>query len=217
VGTVHVPYPGLPQPPKPNQPSPPPGWPQRRLPGHVVVPDPQPADPYQRLYRDRIVFLGRPLDDATANDVVAQLLDLDSNGTDLEITLQINSVGGSYSAMLAVYDTMRYIGNTVRTMCIGQADGPAAVLLASGEEGRRFVLPTAHVVLRQPSVDQVSTDVETELEKVTWQREQVERILTERTVRSREEIQRDIDRPTPLTAEQAVEYGIADRIAQSRR
>lgn len=217
---MHVPYPGLPQPnPRPNQPSQPPqpSWPERRLPGYTVVPEPHRSDPYQRLYQERIVFLGRPLDDTAANDVVAQLLDLDSDGTDLEITLQINSAGGSYSAMLAVFDAMGYIGNTVRTLCIGQADGPAAVLLAAGEPGRRFVLPAAHIVLRQPSVDQISADVQTELDRITWQREQVEQILADRTGRSRDEIHAAIDRPKLFTADQAVEYGIVDRILPSRR
>jgi ATP-dependent Clp protease protease subunit len=120
--------------------------------------------------------------------------------------------------MLAIYDAMNFIGKTVRTICIGQADGPSAVLLACGDEGRRFVLPLAHVVLRQPSVDQVTpAEVDTELEKVTWQRDQVERILAERTGRSRDQIHDDIERPKLLTAEQAVDYGLVDGILPSRR
>lgn len=210
---MHVPYPGLPDPPKPGQqpqPSPPPS-PQRRLPGFV-------EQPYQRLYQERVIFLGTRLDDDTANDVVARLLDLDADGTDLELTLQINCTGGSWSAMLAIYDAMKFISKTVRTICIGQADGPSAVLLGCGEQGRRFVLPLAHIALRQPSVDQVTpAEVDTELEKVTWQRDQVERILAEHTGRSRDQIHVDIERPKLLTAQQAVDYGLVDGILPSRR
>ncbi len=188
------------------------------MPGFIEPPMPQPLDPYQRLYQDRIIFLGTKLDDAAANDVVARLLDLDSDDSDMEITLQINSAGGSWSGMLAVHDAMGFIGKTVRTICIGQADGPAAVLLACGAEGRRFVLPMTHIVLRQPSVDGAATaDVGSELDKVTWQRDQVERILAERTGRSRDEVHADIDRPKLLTAQDAVDYGVADGILPSRR
>lgn len=206
---MHVPYPGLPRPPKPGQ-QPQPS-PERRVPGFI-------EQPYQRLFQERIIFLGSRLDDDIANDVVARLLDLDSDGTDLEITLHINCPGGSWSAMFAIYDAMQYISKTVRTFCINTADGPAAVLLASGEPGRRFVLPMAQVILRQPSVDQVTpAEVDTELDKVTWQRDQVERILAERTGRSRDQIHADIERPKLLTAEQALDYGLVDGILPSRR
>lgn len=218
---MHVPYPGLPQPNRPNQPGQPaqPAQPpQRMLPGFIEHTMPQPLDPYQRLYQDRIIFLGARLTDESANDVVARLLDLDSDGSDMEITLQINSAGGSWQAMLAVYDAMAFIGKSVRTICIGQADGPAAVLLASGAPGRRFVLPLAQIVLRQPETDAVpSADVRTELDKVTWQRDQVERILADATGRSRDQVHADIDRPKLLTAQDAVDYGVVDGILPSRR
>jgi ATP-dependent Clp protease protease subunit len=215
---MHVPYPGLPD--RPPQPSP--DRPHRRFPGYRehIVPQPPELDPYSRLYRDRIVFLHGALDDDAANDLVAKLLDLDSDNADLELTLQLNSADGSFGAMLAVYDTMEHIAAPVRTVCIGQAEGPAAVLLASGAPGRRFLLPAAHVVLRQPVVRQPDApggDAQIELDKATWTRDKVEEILAERTGRDRERIRHDTDRPTLLSAEEAVAYGIADGILPHRR
>jgi ATP-dependent Clp protease protease subunit len=212
---VHLPYPGLPNP-EPGRRSTPQPSPERRLPGFVEYPKPPMTDPYERLYADRVVFLGTPLTDDAANDVVAKLLDLDSDGTDLEITLQINSAGGSWTALFAVVDAMHFVGKTVRTLCMGRADGPAAVLLACGAEGRRHMHPLAQIVLRQPSLADVSTDVQTELDKVTWQRQQVERLLADRTGRPADEIRADLERPKVFSSEQALEYGLVDRIMMPR-
>ena len=208
---MHVPYPGL-----PDRPTPPPNQPQRRIPSHIQHFSPAEIDPYQRLYRQRIIVLHGEIDDDNANQTVTKLLDLDGENSDLEITLQLNSPGGSFGAMLAIYDTMEFVSAPVRTLCIGQADGPAAVLLASGTLGRRFVLPTAQIVLRQPSIPATTTDAQVELDKATWLRTKIEDILADRTGRPAERIHADTEHPTLLTAAEAVDYGLADEVRQHR-
>lgn len=209
-------YPGLPKPepirPEPSRSQPPPILPTFIQRGD----DPRRSDPYDRLYQARILFLATSLDDDAANDIIARLIDLDGADHDRGITIRINSAGGSFTAMLAVHDAIGHIESPVRTVCQGQADGPAAVLLAAGAPGRRFVLPTAHVVLREPTVERVDgpypPDVRIELDKINWMRQAVEDILAERTGRPADEIRRDLERPKLLTAEQAIEYGIADAL-----
>jgi ATP-dependent Clp protease protease subunit len=217
---MHVPYPGLPK--RESVPSAP--LPHRQSPALPTViehfrADPGPsADPYDRLYRARTIFLATPLDDATANDVITRLLDLDSNG-DGEITLRINSAGGSFSSVLAVHDAIAHVAAPVHTVCLGQADGPAAVLLAVGEPGHRFMLPTAHVMLRQPTIDppgRQGPDIESELERANWTRDTIEGLMADRIGRSREQIRHDLERPKLLTAHQAVEYGVADSVLTAR-
>ena len=208
---MHVPYPGL-----PDRPAQPPGPPQRRIPSHIQHFSPPEIDPYQRLYRQRIIVLHGEIDDERANEIVTKLLDLDGENSDLEITLQLNSPGGSFGAMLAIYDTMEFVSAPVRTLCIGQADGPAVVLLASGTPGRRFVLPTAQLVLRQPSIPSTTADAQVELDKASWLRTKVEDILADRTGRPVERIHADTEHPTLLTATEAVGYGLADEVRQHR-
>ncbi|HWC83232.1 MAG TPA: ATP-dependent Clp protease proteolytic subunit [Pseudonocardiaceae bacterium] len=214
--TVHVPYPGLPDfAPKPQPP------PRRGLPHPFEPVRPQEAefDPFQRLYRRRIIMLGNRLDDAAANDLVAKLVDLDAEDPEAEIILRLNCPGGSYSAMLAVYDAMDQVRAGVRTVCVGQAEGPAAVLLAAGAPGRRVMLPTAYAVLNQPTVEQPrtadATDATIERDKAAWVRDQVEAILAARTGQSKSQIHNDIERPKLLNAEDSVAYGLADEV-QSR-
>lgn len=214
---MHVPYPGIPRP-EPGR-----SQPGRSRPEHGAPGSSEPirywqreSDPYRRLYEERVVFLGRPLDDETANGVIAQLIDLDADDQDREITLRINSPGGSFGAMLAIYDAIRNVRAAVRTVCFGRAEADAAVLLAAGTHGRRFVVPTAQVVLRQPSVAEIqharADEVQLELDKAAWLRATVEEILAAHTGREQAEIHRDTERAKLLTAEQALEYGIADAL-----
>jgi len=205
---MHVPYPGLPE----RKPVPPPGPSPRRT-QHFSVPE---IDPYARLYRQRIIVLHGEINDDSANTAITGLLDLDGDNPDLEITLQLNSPGGSFSAALAIYDTMEYVSAPVRTLCIGQADGPAALVLASGTVGRRVVSPTAQIVLRQPSIPETTADARVESDKAAWLRDKVEDVLADRAMRPRSEIHEALERPTLLTAREAVDFGIADEVRAHR-
>lgn len=217
---MHVPYPGLPKR-ESIRPEPRPDRQARIIPTFIehFRDDSGQSDPYDRLYQARIIFLATPLDDATANDVIARLFDLDAHERGREITLQINSAGGSFPSVLAVHDAIQHVAAPVRTVCLGQADGPAAVLLALGAPGRRFVLPTAHVMLREPTIEQPGTerpDVEAELERANWLRRTIEDLMAERIGRPGEEIRRDLARPKLFTAQQAIDYGIADAVLPAR-
>ena len=176
-------------------------------------------DIYSRLLSERIVFLGTQIDDGVANVVMAQLLHLESVSPDLEINLYINSPGGSYSALTAIYDTMQFIRPQVATTCMGQASSAAAVLLAAGAPGRRTVLRHAKVLLHQPSSQARGTlpDLAIEAKEVARVRAEVAEILSRHTGHPVAKIRADTDRNRTFSAEQAVDYGLADEVIVSRK
>lgn len=172
-------------------------------------------DIYSRLLGHRVIFLGRPVDDETANLIVAQLLHLESEDPDKTISLYINSPGGSMDSMFAIYDTMQHIRPEVHTTCIGMAASAASLILAGGEEGRRSILPHGRVMIHQPWVQNVggqASDIEIQANEILRQREQANDILGRHTGQEIETIRRDTDRDRWLTADQAVEYGLVDTI-----
>jgi ATP-dependent Clp protease protease subunit len=180
----------------------------------------QETNPYSKLFEGRIVFLGTQIDDAAANDVMAQLICLESTEPDRPISMYINSPGGSLTAMTAVYDTMRYIRPAVHTFCLGQAASAAAVLLAAGSPGHRAVVPNARVLIHQPSIDVVrgqTSDLEIYAAEVSRLRRQLEEALAAGTGQTVERIHADIERDLVLTADEAVAYGLADNIIESRK
>jgi len=176
-------------------------------------------DIYSRLLSDRIVFLGTEIDDGVANVVMAQLLHLESASPDLEISLYINSPGGSYSALTAIYDTMQYIRPDVVTICMGQASSAAAVLLAAGAPGKRGVLQHARVLLHQPSSQAQGTlpDLAIQAKEVARARAEVDQILSRHTGHPVAMIRNDTDRNKTFSARQAVDYGLADEVITSRK
>jgi ATP-dependent Clp protease, protease subunit len=172
------------------------------------------SDVFSRLLSDRIIFIGTEIDDGVANVVIAQLLHLQSENPDQPIHLYINSPGGSVTALLAIYDTMRYVRPDVATFCLGQAASAAAVLLAAGTPGQRHVLEHARVLLHQPSggAQGTAADLELQAAEILRLRAQVEEVLAAHTGRSVEQLRTDTDRDRVLTAQQAVAYGIADTV-----
>ncbi|AJE39537.1 ATP-dependent Clp protease proteolytic subunit [Streptomyces nodosus] len=178
-------------------------------------------DPYSKLLDERIVFLGTPVDDTSANDVMAQFMHLEYLAPDRDISLYINSPGGSFSAMTAVYDTMRYVGCDVETVCLGQAASTAAVLLAGGTPGKRFALPGARVLIRQPALTEPvqgqASDLAIQAAELARTRENLEEMLVRHTGQSPERIAADIERDTILDAPAAVRYGLIDGIIPSRK
>lgn len=176
------------------------------------------VDVFSRLLTDRIVYLGTEIDDGVANVLIAQLLHLESDNPDALVSLYINSPGGSESAMLAVYDAMQYIRCDVATICLGQAGSSAAVLLAAGAPGQRAILAHGRVVLHQPSAQSRGTipDLIIAADEIARVRTELEGVLSRHTGRSVEELRRDTDRDLVLPAEQAVAYGLADRVLENR-
>lgn len=177
-------------------------------------------DPYGKLFEDRIVFLGVQVDDASADDVMAQLLVLESQDPDSMITMYINSPGGSFTAMTAIYDTMQYIKPQIQTVCLGQAASAAAILLAGGDKGRRLALPNARILLHQPSIEGMrgqASDIEIVAEEIERMRVWLEETLSLHTGRSAGDIRRDIDRDKILTATQARDYGLVDQVLEPRK
>lgn len=175
-------------------------------------------DIYSRLLNDRIVFLGEAIDDNVANSVVAQLLHLESADPDKDISLYINSPGGSVTAGLAILDTMNFIKCDVSTICMGMAASMGAVLLSAGAKGKRLVLPNAEVMIHQPSggAQGQQTEIAIMAEQILKTRERLNKILADNCGRPFEDVQRDTERDNWLTAEEAVAYGIVDRITTSR-
>ena len=173
-------------------------------------------DIYSRLLKDRIIFLGGPLDDATANLIVAQMLFLSNEDNKNDIHFYINSPGGSITAGLAVYDTMRFLRCDVATYCVGQAASMAAVLLTGGKTGKRFLLTNGRVLLHQPHIVGIlegpATDLEIEAKEILRLRSRLYNILAEHTGQSAEKIEKDCDRNLWLEAEEAINYGLVDRI-----
>ncbi|MES4905492.1 MULTISPECIES: ATP-dependent Clp protease proteolytic subunit [unclassified Streptomyces] len=178
-------------------------------------------DPYSKLLSERIVFLGSPIDDTSANDVIAQLIHLEHAGPDQDISLYINSPGGSFSAMTAIYDTMRFVTCDIETVCLGQAASAAAVLLAAGAPGKRFALPGARVLIHQPSFSEpiqgTTSDLELQAEEMLRTRALLEELLVRHTGQTAERISADIERDKVFDAEGAVAYGLVDRLTQSRK
>ena len=178
-------------------------------------------DPYAKLLEERIVFLGTPVDDTSANDVMAQFMHLEYRDPDRDISLYINSPGGSFSAMAAIYDTMRYVSCDVETICLGQAGSAAAVLLAAGTPGKRFALPGARVVIHQPGLPEPvqgqASDLAIQAEELTRIRKQLEEMLARHTGQSPERVADDIERDKIFDAPSAVEYGLVDQVIPSRR
>lgn len=178
-------------------------------------------DPYAKLFEDRIIFLGVQVDDASADDVMAQLLVLESQDPERDITMYINSPGGSFTAMTAIYDTMQYIRPHIQTVCLGQAASAAAVLLAGGTPGKRLALPNARVLIHQPSTGQSghgqASDIEIQAAEILRMREWLEETLAKHSHRTPEEVHRDIDRDKILSAAEAQEYGLVDQVLTSRK
>ncbi|MDO9590725.1 MAG: ATP-dependent Clp protease proteolytic subunit, partial [Microcella sp.] len=178
-------------------------------------------DPYAKLFEDRIIFLGVQVDDASADDVMAQLLVLESQDPDRDIVMYINSPGGSFTAMTAIYDTMQYIRPQIQTVVLGQAASAAAVLLAAGSPGKRLALPNARVLIHQPSTGDAgrgqASDIEIQAKEIARLREWLEFTLSKHSNRSVEQVNKDIDRDKILIADEALEYGLIDQVLTSRK
>lgn len=176
-------------------------------------------DIYSRLLKEHIIFLGTPINNAIANLIVAELLYLESEDPDRDIAIYINSPGGSITAGLAIYDTMRFIRPDVTTICIGEAASMAAILLSAGTKGKRYSLPNSRILIHQPSVEGIggqATDVRIHAEEMLRMRQLLAQILVESTGQTVEKIDLDIERDFILTPKQAVEYGIIDAVLSSR-
>ena len=177
-------------------------------------------DPYAKLFEERIIFLGVQVDDASANDVMAQLLTLESMDPDRDIQIYINSPGGSFTALTAIYDTIQFVKPDVQTICMGQAASAAAVLLACGTPGKRLALPNARILIHQPAIEGSggqASDVEIIANEVLRMRSLLEEMIAKHTGKDIEEVRRDIERDKILTAAQAKEYGIVDEVISSRK
>ncbi|WP_405809167.1 ATP-dependent Clp protease proteolytic subunit [Streptomyces sp. NBC_01520] len=177
-------------------------------------------DPYSKLLSERIVFLGTPVDDTAATDLIAQFMYLEHAEPDRPLALYINSPGGSFDAMTAIYDTMQYLTCEVETFCLGQAGSSAAVLLAAGAPGRRHALPGARVVIQQPALDEPVrgqlSDLEIEARELVRVRETLTAMLARHTGRSAQDIGADIERDTILDAPAALAYGLVDHVMENR-
>ena len=177
-------------------------------------------DPYAKLFEDRIIFLGTPISDDIANAVMAQLLCLESMDPSRDIQIYINSPGGSFTAMTAIYDTMQFIQPDVQTVCLGQAASAAAVLLAAGAPGKRLALPNSRILIHQPYTEGTygqSSDIEIQANEILRMRELLEKLIADHSGKTPEEVNLDIERDKILTAEAAVEYGLIDSILESRK
>ena len=178
-------------------------------------------DPYTKMFEDRIIFLGVQVDDASADDIIAQLIVLESQDPDRDILMYINSPGGSFTAMTAIYDTMMYIRPDIQTFVIGQAASAAAVLLGAGAPGKRFALPNARILIHQPALAGgdygQASDLEIQANEVLRMRTWLETTLAIHTGRTPEQTAIDIERDKILSAEQAREYGLIDQVLESRK
>ena len=176
-------------------------------------------DPYTKLFEERIIFLGQAIDDTVANDVMAQLLTLESMDPDRDIMMYINSPGGSFTALTAIYDTMQFVHPDVATICLGQAASAAAVLLAGGAKGKRMALPHARVLIHQPYSEGggQGSDIEIQANEILRMRNLLEEMLAANTSRAQADIAKDIERDKILTATEALEYGIIDQVLAPRK
>ncbi len=178
------------------------------------------SNPYNKLFEERIIFLGTQVDDASANDVMAQLLVLESLDPDRDITMYINSPGGSFTSLMAIYDTMQYVRADISTVCLGQAASAAAVLLAAGTPGKRMALPNARILIHQPATEGIQgqvSDLEIQAAEIERMRRLMEDTLSHHTGRTAEQIRKDTDRDKILTAAQAKDYGIIDNVLEYRK
>jgi len=172
-------------------------------------------NPYNKLFEERIIFLGVQIDDASANDVIAQLIALESMDPDRDITMYINSPGGSVTSMMAIYDTMQFVQPEIQTVCIGQAASAAAVLLAAGSQDKRMALPNARILLHQPATEGgygQSSDLEIQAREILRMRSSMERIIARHSGRDEEQVRRDVERDKFFSAEEAKEYGLVDDV-----
>lgn len=178
-------------------------------------------DPYSKLLGERIIFLGTPVDDASANDVMAQLIHLEHAAPEQDIALYINSPGGSFTAMTAIYDTMRFVSCDVQTVCLGQAASAAAVLLAAGAPGKRLALPGARILIHQPALHEPvqgqATDLQIQAEELLRTRDLLEEMLARHTGQPRARIAVDIERDKIFDARAAQEYGLIDGLTRDRK
>ncbi|MGI8533003.1 MAG: ATP-dependent Clp protease proteolytic subunit [Geodermatophilaceae bacterium] len=177
------------------------------------------SNPYNKLFEERIIFLGVQVDDASANDVIAQLICLESTDPDRDILMYINSPGGSFTALTAIYDTMMFVRPDIQTFCMGQAASAAAVLLAAGTPGKRMALPYSRILIHQPSGEGSGSlsDLEIQAEEIQRVRRAMEKILARHTGRSEETIRADIERDKILSADEAKAYGLIDNVIESRK
>ena len=178
-------------------------------------------NPYTKLFEERIIFLGVQVDDASANDVMAQLLTLESMDPDRDIQIYINSPGGSFTALTAIYDTMRFVKPDIQTIAMGQAASAAAVILAAGTAGKRLALPNARIIIHQPAMVDggyaQASDVEIQANEILRMRTWLEEVLAKHSNRTEEQVRDDIERDKIFTAEQALEYGLVDQVITSRK
>jgi len=174
-------------------------------------------DIYSRLLKDRIIFLGGEIDDGTANLVIAQLLFLQNENADADISIYVNSPGGYITAGMAIYDTMQFVGCDVRTYCLGQAASMAAVLLAAGTKGKRYLLPNSRILIHQPigGARGPATDIGIQAAEILRLRQRLNQILADHTGQPLEQIEKDVDRDRFMSSEEAVDYGLADEIVTS--
>ncbi|MBW4032796.1 MAG: ATP-dependent Clp protease proteolytic subunit [Acidobacteria bacterium] len=178
-------------------------------------------DPYAKLFEDRIIFLGVQVDDASADDIMAQLLVLESQDPDRDIVMYINSPGGSFTAMTAIYDTMQYIRPQIQTVVLGQAASAAAVIAAAGTPGKRLALPNARILIHQPAVGEAgrgqASDIEIQAKEILRLRTWLEETLVKHSKHDLVRINRDLERDTILSADEAFEYGLIDQVLTSRK
>ncbi|CAM3589165.1 ATP-dependent Clp protease proteolytic subunit [Nocardioides zeicaulis] len=177
-------------------------------------------DPYAKLFEERIIYLGTPISDDVANAVIAQLMCLETMNPDTDISIYINSPGGSFTALTAIYDTMKFIKPDVQTVCLGQAASAAAILLGAGAKGKRMALPNSRILIHQPYTEGTfgqTSDIEIQANEILRMRELLEKMIAESSGKDIDQVSRDIERDKILTAEQAVEYGLIDAVIESRK
>jgi len=178
------------------------------------------SNPYNKMFEDRIIFLGVQVDDASANDIMAQLITLESTDPDRDITMYINSPGGSFTAMTAIYDTMQYVRPDIATVCLGQAASAAAVLLGAGTPGKRLALPNSRIIIHQPATEGgygQGSDIEIQAREILRMRTQLEEMLSKHSGKAIDQVRKDIDRDKIMTADEARDYGLIDTILTSRK
>lgn len=177
-------------------------------------------NPYNKMFEDRIIFLGSPVDDTSANDIMSQLIVLEGNDPDRDIVMYINSPGGSLTALMAIYDTMQYVRPDIQTVCMGQAASAAAVLLAAGTPGKRTALPNSRVIIHQPATEGTfgqASDMEIQANEILRMRSQLEEVLARHTGQKLEKVKQDIERDKIFTALEAKEYGLVDSVLPYRK
>jgi ATP-dependent Clp protease, protease subunit len=177
-------------------------------------------NPYNKMFEERIIFLGVQIDDASANDVMAQLLTLESMDPDRDIVMYINSPGGSFTAMTAIYDTMQFVRPDIQTVCLGQAASAAAVLLSAGTPGKRMALPNSRIIIHQPATEGgygQGSDIEIQAREILRMRSLLEELLARHSGQTPEKVRKDIDRDKILTASEATDYGLVDQVLASRK